>query len=327
MSFGLARGNTDLLFCNVDWFSVERAQQAAIENEIDAYHADKLLNTSDDALIEYFQSKYTMEVPELQTEKIVADQREINIDVSQDGNRYIRDRSRPFHVAGTQIEVEVPFSGDGQFFRVQPTTFSMSPPRGEVRGNNLVISIQGTNLAGEQVKNQIDRTLAEIEGNLTNLRASAAAFNASITGRIQSRLSGRKDKLLKDRNLVASLGFAMKPRDNAGSTYVSPQVRKKLPPAQPPASSAPYKPEPALADEQYENILQIMSNMVRVMEYSPSAFAHADEEAIRTHFLMQLNGQYQGQATGETFNYEGKTDILIKDQGRNIFIEIGRAHV
>ena len=35
---------------------------------------------------------------------------------------------------------------------------------------------------------------------------------------------------------------------------------------------------------------------------------------------MQLNGHYEGQATGETFNYEGKTDILIRSQGKNIFI-------
>jgi G:T-mismatch repair DNA endonuclease (very short patch repair protein) len=89
---------------------------------------------------------------------------------------------------------------------------------------------------------------------------------------------------------------------------------------QPPASTAPFSPEPALADEQYNNILNIMDSMVHVMEYSPSAFADSDEETIRSHFLVQLNGQYQGQATGETFNYEGKTDILIKDQGRNIFI-------
>lgn len=44
------------------------------------------------------------------------------------------------------------------------------------------------------------------------------------------------------------------------------------------------------------------------------------EEDIRQHFLVQLNGQYEGQATGETFNYEGKTDILIRSEGRNIFI-------
>jgi hypothetical protein len=44
------------------------------------------------------------------------------------------------------------------------------------------------------------------------------------------------------------------------------------------------------------------------------------EEDIRQHFLVQLNGQYEGQATGETFNYQGKTDILIRSEGRNIFI-------
>jgi hypothetical protein len=56
------------------------------------------------------------------------------------------------------------------------------------------------------------------------------------------------------------------------------------------------------------------------MERSPAAFASMDEEALRTHFLVQLNGHYEGQATGETFNYEGKTDILIRADGKNIFI-------
>ncbi len=45
-----------------------------------------------------------------------------------------------------------------------------------------------------------------------------------------------------------------------------------------------------------------------------------DEESLRTHFLVQLNGHYEGQATGETFNYEGKTDILVRVTGKNIFI-------
>jgi hypothetical protein len=35
---------------------------------------------------------------------------------------------------------------------------------------------------------------------------------------------------------------------------------------------------------------------------------------------VQLNGQYEGQATGETFNYEGKTDVLVRAEGKNIFI-------
>ena len=88
----------------------------------------------------------------------------------------------------------------------------------------------------------------------------------------------------------------------------------------PSASTAPYKPEPILRADDYEHILSVMTNMAFVMERSPSAFTGLDEEALRSHFLVQLNGQYEGQATGETFNYEGKTDILIRAEGKNIFI-------
>jgi len=60
--------------------------------------------------------------------------------------------------------------------------------------------------------------------------------------------------------------------------------------------------------------------MAHVMERSPSAFVDMGEESLRQHFLVQLNGQFEGAATGETFNFQGKTDILIRVEDRNIFI-------
>jgi hypothetical protein len=71
---------------------------------------------------------------------------------------------------------------------------------------------------------------------------------------------------------------------------------------------------------EYEHILSVISNMARVIERSPRTFKEMKEEDLRQHFLVQLNGQYEGQATGETFNFEGKTDILIRSEGKNIFI-------
>jgi hypothetical protein len=81
-----------------------------------------------------------------------------------------------------------------------------------------------------------------------------------------------------------------------------------------------FKPEPALSHSDYEEILRIMKNMALVMERSPRAFVDMEEEALRWHFLVQLNGAYEGQATGETFNFQGKTDVLIRVDGRNVFI-------
>jgi len=72
--------------------------------------------------------------------------------------------------------------------------------------------------------------------------------------------------------------------------------------------------------QQYEEILSVISNMVTVMERNPKTFGGIEEEALRDHFLVQINGKDKGQATGETFNKKGKTDILIRVDGKNIFI-------
>ena len=60
--------------------------------------------------------------------------------------------------------------------------------------------------------------------------------------------------------------------------------------------------------------------MALAMERSPRTFSKLKEEEIRDFFLIILNAHYEGQATGETFNYGGKTDILIRVEGKNVFI-------
>jgi hypothetical protein len=77
---------------------------------------------------------------------------------------------------------------------------------------------------------------------------------------------------------------------------------------------------PTLDEASYQNILSVIENMSLVMERSPTSFIRMGEEDIRQHFLVQLNGQYKGDATGETFNFQGKTDILIRSGGHNVFI-------
>jgi hypothetical protein len=81
-----------------------------------------------------------------------------------------------------------------------------------------------------------------------------------------------------------------------------------------------YQPEPVLDEKEYQHILEIMRSMSLVIERNPGSFASLDEESIRDHFLLQLNGHYEGGATGETFNASGKTDILIREGNKNVFI-------
>ena len=310
----------EYLFSKASWHDVERNQLQEMQKAVATMDGNRLLNTSVEDLIKYFEAAFQIEIPTLLADEIVVDQRETQIDVSRDHNRMIFDRSRPFHIAGTEIEVEIPFAGEAEAFKIQPTTYTMNPPQAQVRGSTLVLQIVGTNLDADQVRGVIDRTVSEIQSHLSTLRSNAQGLSAQLPGQARSAIESRRNKLLSDRNLVGGLGFKMKPRPGTHQTFTAPEVRKKLAPSLPPASSSPYKPEPTLSGSDYEHILGVLQNMVEVMERSPSAFETMDEESIRSHFLVQLNGHYEGQATGETFNYEGKTDILVRSEGKNIFI-------
>lgn len=308
------------LFRKADWFSVDQHQRQELMKEIESINGDRLLNTSIDDLCNYFEKKYQINVPTLLKDNIVADQHEIKIDVSGDLSRYFSNPGQPFYMNGTAIEVTVPFEGDAEVFKIQPTSYSLNPPQAEIRDNHLIIKIQGTDLTADRVRNEITNTVSSIEGYLSTLRSDTHSFNTQIQPVARASIEHRRNKLLKDRNLLHDLGFNIKERTGETKTFTAPEVRRKIAPTLPSASTAPYKPEPTLANADYEHILKVIQNMVQVMERSPSAFTTMDEESIRSHFLVQLNGHFEGQATGETFNYQGKTDILIRSEGKNIFI-------
>jgi len=311
----------DFLFNKVDWFSVERNKQNQLSTEILNMDGDRFLNTSTDDLCNYFEQKFRIDVPSLRENEIVADQNEVDIE-SHYQRRARFDRSGPSFIKGTKIEITIPFDGDAEVFNIQPSSFTyiLTAPITEVRGQLLILRIQGRDLSQESVQDKIQSTISSINSNLNNLRKDVSGWNSRINNHARQQIENRKKKLLADRNLVASLGFPLKVRGGSSMTYTTPNVRRKINPTLPEASTEPFRPEPTLEMKEYENILKILRNMVIVIERSPNAFINMKEEDLRQHFLVQLNAQYEGTATGETFNYEGKTDILIRFEGKNLFI-------
>ena len=312
-------GSDELLFCQADWHSVTQGQTDAMTKELSGLPGDRLLNTSEADLTDYFVAKYGLDVPVLNKEGIYVDQEETQVDVSRDFRRAILDPSRPYYVPGTSVHVTVPFSGDHNMFRVRPSAFSLNPPRGRINSGALVLTFTGVDLDQSRLRVGIDKRIRDVESNLSRQRQDAKSFNNQLRQNVGSSIQSRRQKLLSDRNLVASLGFPIKARSDVSPTYITPTVRR-VEPTLPAATSSPYKPEPALSDRDYRHILSVMSSMVHVMERSPSTFTSMGEEALRDHFLVQLNGHYEGKASAETFNYRGKKDMLIRDMDRNIFV-------
>lgn len=308
------------LFIQYDLRASLQKEEKQMYAEIDGIDANRLLNTSVEDLATYFTEKYSHAVPQLHEDEITMDQGETKIDVSQEFDRVILNRSRPFFIDGTKFTFYVPFTGEGDLFYFQSSMITMNPPRAEVRGQELVITISITNHDAQAIKNQVNGTISQIKQLLTGVSNDIGIYNKQIKQNAENHIKQRREKLLKDQGLAADLGFKLRKREDAPITYTVPITLKKIEPQLPPASTAPFVPEPTLEWGQYDNILSIISNMVMVIERSPSTFSEIKEEDLRNHFLVQLNGQYNGHATGETFNAEGKTDILIRVDGKNIFI-------
>lgn len=314
------RNEQEYLFCDHDLGAVLSNQAKKLLAEIDAMDSSALLNTSVEDLTGALADKYKVEMIQLKEDQISVEQTEASIDVSQDPFRVIFDRTEPFYVKGTGVSFFVPFDGEKELFKCQPATYTMNPPRGLTRNNELILHYERTDHSAEAIKSAFENELGRIRQYLQWMSDNVAQFNQSLSNTARTHIEQRRSKLLKDQGLVSALGFPLRRREGAPQTYTVPTVRRKPPISRTVERNAPFTPEPVLEMQEYEHILSVVSNMVAVMERSPKAFSGMAEEDLRQHFLVQLNGQYEGQATGETFNFEGKTDILIRVEGKNIFI-------
>ncbi len=318
--FGSIDKSKGFLFSTHDLDQSLRNTVQKMRQEVEGLDANRLLSTAPEDLSRYLVEKYRIEPIQLRRDDWYADHQDVPVDVRHDPMRWIDDKSRPVMVPGERFEVRVPFEGESELFYARPNTMTTSPPRAVIERNELVLHYDSPSDTPRDVRPLVDRALVEIEQHLGWQRTMLDAHNNALPGAAAQAIQQRRERLLAQSQRAASLGIPIRRRDNAPKTYAIPTARKKAAPALPPSTTAPFTPEPTWAMEQYEQALKIMQDMALVMERSPEAFKGMDEEALRQHFLVQLNGQFEGKATGETFNMAGKTDILLREGERNVFI-------
>ena len=294
--------------------------QTRAMDRLKAQNENVMLSTPMDDLVAELVAACALQVPELRDSETWVEEKEMSRDVPLRGYDIHMDRHRGSRtVTSHVVSFHVPFDGDANLFTIQPSNRTIPGPAADVMGQELIIKITTDRKTSDQVKQEYDSQVQSIKQHLSTSGNNLRSIGAHIENPARTYIEQRKAQLLTSKNLVASLGFPMKRRPDAPTTYRAPEVRRKLTPVRP-QIVAPFKPEPTLDEAEYQHILGVMDNMTKVMERSPHTFENMAEEDIRQQFLVQLNGQYEGQATGETFNFHGKTDILIRSEGRNIFI-------
>lgn len=310
-----------LLFNTYDIFSVIQNHTEKLKRRVQEIAANTILGASEQDLIASLVAEFQLQVPVLKEADIyIAHSGETQVDVSLDPTRrFFHDHSGPTYVPGNETIIAVPFEGDAEFFKIKPQSYTLNPPRATVTRDELQLTYVRTDQNADAIKRDYQSAVASINTYLSSLANSAAQFNSQLEASVTSQLKARKNRLLADAGMTAALGLPLKKRESTPTTYSVP-VNRRAPKIEELRVTKPFAPEPALAMEDYEEILGIIQNMVRVMELSPRAFHDMGEEDLRYQILVQLNGAFKGQATGETFNFQGKTDILIRVDGKNVFI-------
>lgn len=313
-------GRDDALFAGGHLSDALRAQERKMAEAAQEIPADHALARSTEELSAELVERFRVEPLDLAWDAKTVSHRDTKVDVTHDPRRFIDPSEGPVHLPGTSVTYHVPFQGDADLFKLRPSTMTTVLPHANVTGNELQITVTAPIPVPPTLGGALEEEVKRLEQYVAWANADVARFNFGLEAAARTAAQRRREKVLADHELIASLGVPVRRREDAAPTYAAPAVQRRVSRPARPAGHAARPPEPVLPAEEYENILRIVRGMVSVMERSPKAFARLDEEALRDHFLVQVNGQYQGGATGETFNYQGKTDILVRERDRNLFI-------
>ena len=305
------RGDASTLFRNL----IEEVMR-----EIRGLDNQYVMKVAPTELEDHYTDKVKIEPLVLHSDqRYIEDQTPEQIDVSHDFRR-VPPGQRAV-VSGTCLTIAIPFEGTKRLWKIRPSTYGLSGyPEIEIHSDRITLSVKFADDSAnpERLKLEIDRRIKSLTDAVGYLRNDVDNHNLSAVQRIRTAIEQKRKVAASTLNTVSALGIPLHRRGRP-STYILPITRRKIR-VLPRVNSGPYQPEPALAQQEYEHILTVLRSMSLVIERNPLSFASLAEEDIRNHFLLQLNGHYQGSATGETFNLSGKTDILIRVENRNVFI-------
>lgn len=293
---------------------------------MDGIPQDQFLISTDEQLIAYVEPQLRVVPVDLYEEARSMQQQECQVDISGDPNRFFaRERRGPFMVSGTRLIITIPFVGDGWICRYRTNTYWMTFPRAKVRENrgsqgDIIITIEQAHDVGEEeFKRAFESEIQLLRNFLGVAKTQVEAYNNQLPSVISSTIGSRRKRLDQHKGLSALLDIPLQARP--GSPSLEP-VRVEVRPPQklPVPPKTGLKPEPGITSETYERILSVIRHEGRTFETTPGTYAKLDEEELRSVILAHLNGHFQGEAAGEVFRRNGKTDICIQENNRAAFV-------
>ena len=308
------------LFRQTEFRQAQNEWLSRMHSSVESVTADGFARMSVDELAADIAERLRVEPPRLLKEEIQQGEPEERYATSRDPffERSVRSRL-------VAVEFFVPFTGSENALTIQPTHSLVTDWR-EFRlvDHEIVMTFEGVAPEPADLQRWYARMIGNLEKQLSYLERDLRGWNSHLESKLRQLLEGRRRALEHDEKLVGSLGLTMRRRGDAPRPV--PLQRKHLATTRKNqggtrgASDTPPSNDPRLTRAQYEEIVSILGETATGFERSPRTLVKLTEEEIRDQILIVLNSHFRGQATGETFNAAGKTDILVRVEDRNAFI-------
>ena len=301
------------------------AQAKKMVEVVEAEPEESLKQADADEWAAALAHHYSIARPELHSDEVWREQvKDVKVDVSGDQMRAIFDPDSDAvrNFPGYRVVVHVPFDGEADVFKLRPSQFTYSPPYGRVHGSDLVLTIDYPRDKQPDVDAEVHGFIGTVSRWLGFAGTDIESFNRTLEQEARQAIAARRQRIEQRDAHLAQSKIPVRGRGDTGKTYI-PEVLVRRPAPSLPATRADDKPpqlEPLLDEPVFEHILGVIRMQGRQMEQSPGTYAGMREEGRRQTLVATLNTHYAGRAHAEAFNNEGKTDILIRHEGRNLFI-------
>ncbi len=299
-----------------------RQSEQSIMHSVNSIPEDQFIYSDDEKLVEHVVSQHIKNPIELYEDRMVADQEEGQVKVSNDIYRMVPTGT---YVPSLKITLRIPYTGNHAFWDMRSSSWSSTLLRGNILpqrvnqpGELIIVINLPSDVGAEEFQKLRDNTLKSIRCCLSNQKNEINAFNAKLEQSVQAAVKSRRDKLQSHGNILEKLNLPIKPRED--SPIFEPVPIKKIIVPLPPVMKGSQKLEFGITEEIYQHILKVIRHEGRSWEASPKTYAMHDEEELRDIILSHLNTHFYGKASAETFRQKGKTDIRIEADDRAAFI-------
>lgn len=305
-------------FNEISFFQFKDAWFNDIKKKIEQKSKEYILGIDEEEFIEYLDSEYRLE-------PIIVHKESEDI-----GQPVIKKESVEDRIYGEQFQREVfyftisyTFSGSPILFKVQSNPFTMNSYEINLNEhtNTVSFSFKLYKKDPEEFKRIKEDCFKSAFANVGKLNKNIQEINDNLTATIRRYFQDVKNKYKSENDFFAAINVKVNP--STESVFTAPTISKKKIPQPKVDNKVEFSSSPTMISKMYDDILKVIYDSGKNMEKKPSLYIGKDEESLRDQFLFVLEKRYVGTtATGETFNRNGKTDIILKhsDDGSNLFV-------